>query len=240
MAQEHAGTALNWYHLPRALVEADVVVSATGAPHVVIQESDVKTALEERGDRPLYIVDIAVPRDVEESVGNLPDVYLYDIDQLQTVVDANLFQRQAAVPYVEEIVSQESTRFGEWVQSRQVLPVLVDLRSKTQEIASSELLRYESRLGEMDIEDKELVTYIVHRIVNKILHEPTVRLKAAAAEGNGFESAQALRDLFALETASGTSSLKVTESLRASNGQTGISRDGSGLSAKLPKDENSA
>lgn len=201
MARTYSGGALNWYHLPEALTDADVVVTATGAPHVVIHEGDVEVILPEREGRPLYFVDIAVPRDIEESIGDLPGVYLFDIDQLQTVVDANLSQRQAAVPNVEAIVTQETARFKEWLQSRQVLPVLVELRQKTKEIARREIRRHESRLDEMTVDDQEFVTQIVHRIVNKILHEPTVRLKAAAAEGNGLEYAQTIRDLFALEMA---------------------------------------
>jgi len=180
MARTYSGGALNWYHLPEALTDADVVVTATGAPHVVIHEGDVEVILPEREGRPLYFVDIAVPRDIEESIGNLPGVYLFDIDQLQTVVDANLSQRQAAVPNVEAIVTQETARFNDWLQSRQVLPVLVELRQKTKEIARNEIRRHESRLDEMTVDDQEFVTQIVHRIVNKILHEPTVRLKAAA------------------------------------------------------------
>jgi glutamyl-tRNA reductase len=138
MARDFSGRALNWYHLPAALTMADVVVTATGAPHVVIHESDVKPVLAERAGRPLYFVDIAVPRDVEEAVGDLAGVHLFDIDKLQTVVDANLSQRQAAVPQVEAIALQETTRFDEWLQSRQVLPVLVDLRHKAKSIAEAE------------------------------------------------------------------------------------------------------
>ncbi len=199
MARDYSGHALNWYHLPAALALADVVVSVTGAPHVVIHESDVMPVLAERAGRPLYFVDIAVPRDVEDSVGDLPDVHLFDIDQLQIVVDANLSQRQAAVPDVEAIAAQETTRFDEWLQSRQVLPVLVELRQNVRNIADRELQRHERRLDEMPIDDREMITQMVHRIVNKFLHEPTIRLKASAAEGNGVEYAHTLRDLFALD-----------------------------------------
>jgi glutamyl-tRNA reductase len=198
MARNYSGRALNWSHLAAALAEADVVVTATGAPHVVIHESDVLPVLAERAGRPLYFVDIAVPRDVADGVGDLPDVKLFDIDQLQTVVDANLSQRQAAVPDVTSIVVEEKERFDEWLKSRQVLPVLVELRQRAKEIADSELQRHERRLGGLSDDDREMVTQIVHRIVNKMLHEPTVRLKASAAEGNGMEYAHTLRDLFDL------------------------------------------
>jgi glutamyl-tRNA reductase len=201
MALEFSGQTLNWSQLPHALVMADVVVTVTGAPHVVIHENDVAPVLAARDGRPLYIVDIAVPRDVEENVGDLPGINLYDIDQLQGVVDANLSQRQAAIPEVEKIVFQETTRFDAWLQSRQVLPVLVELRQKAKHIANGELKRQERRLGEMADDDREMIFRLVHRVVNKFLHEPTVRLKAAAAEGNGLEYAHTLRDLFALESA---------------------------------------
>ena len=149
-------------------------------------------------------MDIAVPRDVESSVDNLPGVILFDIDELQTVVDSNLSQRQAAIPDVEEIVAQEAVRFNGWLQSRQVLPVLLELRQKARAIAEDELGRQEGRLASMSHDDQELVNQIVHRIVNKFLHEPTTRLKASAAVGNGVEYADTLCDLFALDVSPNT------------------------------------
>lgn len=200
LARQFQGRALNWYHLPAALTMADAVVTATGAPHIVIRQADVAQILAQRANRPLFFVDIAVPRDVEEAVDQLPGVFRHDIDDLQTAVDANLAQRQAAVPDVEVIIAEEKSRFEEWLQGRQVLPVLVELRRKTREIAVSELDRYQPRLEELDPQYQALVSQLVHRIVNKVLHEPTVRLKASAADGNGSEYAQTIRELFALET----------------------------------------
>jgi glutamyl-tRNA reductase len=199
LASHFGGRALNWYHLPSALSMADVVICSTGAPHIVIHENDVRPGLAERAGRPLLFVDIAVPRDVEDKVGDLPGVDLFDIDHLQTTVDANMAQRQAAIPDVEEIIDQEVTRFESWLQGRQVLPVLVELRRRAQNIASTELDRYRPQLDELDPVYQEKVARMVHRIVNKLLHEPTVRLKASAAEGNGVEYAQAIRELFDLD-----------------------------------------
>jgi len=199
LARHFGGRALNWYHLPAALATADVVISSTGAPHIVIHENDVRPGLVERAGRPLLFVDIAVPRDVEDSVGDLPGVELFDVDHLQTTVDANMAQRQAAIPDVEVIIDQETTRFEAWLQGRQVLPVLVELRRRAQDIASAELDRYQPHLEELDPIFQDKVTRMVNRIVNKLLHEPTVRLKASAAEGNGVEYAQAIRELFDLD-----------------------------------------
>jgi glutamyl-tRNA reductase len=199
LANHFGGRALNWYHLPAALTMADVVICSTGAPHVVIHADDVRPGLAERGGRPLLFVDIAVPRDVEDSVGDLPGVQLFDIDQLQLAVDANMAQREAAIPEVEEIVLAEAARFESWLQGRQVLPVLVGLRQRAQEIATSELAKHQPQLDELDPLCQEKVTRMVYRIVNKLLHEPTVRLKASAAEGNGIEYAQTICDLFDLD-----------------------------------------
>jgi glutamyl-tRNA reductase len=199
LASHFGGRALNWYHLPSALSQADVVICSTGAPHIVIHEDDVRSGLSERAGRPLLFVDIAVPRDVEDAVGALPGVQLFDIDHLQLTVDANMAQREAAIPEVEEIIVAEATRFEAWLQGRQVLPVLVELRQRAQAIAAAELDRHQPHLQELAPECQERVSLMVHRIVNKLLHEPTVRLKASAAEGNGVEYAQAIRELFDLE-----------------------------------------
>jgi len=201
LARQFEGQAINWYHLADALVTADAVICATGAPHIVIHADDVQPILPRRLGRSLIFVDIAVPRDIEESVDRLPGVACYDIDQLQSVVDSNLAHRQAAIPEVEVIISREAERFDSWLQGRQVLPVLVELRRKAQEIADDELARYQNSLDELAPEYQEKVNQMVQRIVNKMLHEPTVRLKHSAAEGNGVAYAHALRELFALDSA---------------------------------------
>ncbi len=201
LAQQFNGRALNWYYLPMALAEADAVIAATGAPHIVVHTAEVEQALLERGGRPLTLLDIAVPRDIEQEAGHLPGVCLYDIDHLQSTVDANLAQRQSAVPDVEAIVDEETERFEIWLHGRQVLPVLVELRRKARDIADEELERHVYRMEDLEPLCQEKVAQVVYRIVNKLLHEPTVRLKASAAEGNGVEYAYALRELFALEAA---------------------------------------
>jgi glutamyl-tRNA reductase len=200
LAQQFEGQAVNWYHLADALVTADAVICATGAPHIVIHADDVQPILPQRSGRPLIFVDIAVPRDIEESVDRLPGVACYDIDQLQSVVDSNLAQRQAAIPEVEIIISREAERFDSWLQGRQVLPVLVELRKRAQEIADVELARNQYYLDELAPDCQEKINRMVQRIVNKMLHEPTVQLKHSAAEGNGVAYAHALRELFALDS----------------------------------------
>lgn len=207
VARKVPGQALNWSELHAILVSVNAVLTATGAPHVVIHKSDVQQALEERAGKPLIVVDIAVPRDVEMGVGELTGVRLFDIDDLKSVVDDNIASRQAAIPQVEAIVQEEADRFQEWLRERGVVPVLVALRQKAKGIAQEEMKRNSEEFERLDPEGQERISRMVNRIVNKLLHEPTVRLKAAAANGNGVEYADALRDLFALET-SGVSESK--------------------------------
>lgn len=203
VAGQFQGRAYSWHQLPEALDAVDAVITATDAPHVVIQESEVRQAILERRGRPLLFVDIAVPRDVDEAVDLLPGVTRFDIDDLQSTVDANLAQRRAAVPGVQTIITEEATKFDEWLKGRSVLPVLIALRSKAKSIAEEELDNGLHQMDQLSLSDRDKVARLVHRVVNKVLHDPTVRLKASAAEGNGVEYAHVLRDLFSLEADQG-------------------------------------
>ena len=198
LARRFEGDVLAWSHLSEALAAADVIVTATGAPHTVIFRDHVAQVLSSRAGRPLVIVDIALPRDVEPATGDLPGVTLYDMDQLQEAVDANLTQRKAAVPQVEVIVREEAGEFFCWLAGRQVVPVLVDLRRKVEAMAKAELDSALRLLDSSDPRTEQAMTLLTHRLVRKLLHEPTVRLKTEAANGNGIVYADALRELFAL------------------------------------------
>jgi glutamyl-tRNA reductase len=203
LAAEFGGTALPWSALESALVWADAVICATGAPHTVIYRRDLAAALAQRGERPLILMDIAVPRDIEDGVQNLPGIQYFDIDALRTVVDKNAAQRQAAGPHVEKIVLQESELFLAWQRGRQVTPVIRDLRDWAQTIADDELTTALNRLSGADERTREIVSRMAHRLVNRLLHEPTLRLRLQATEGNGDSYAEAVRELFALNGANG-------------------------------------
>jgi glutamyl-tRNA reductase len=209
------GQAFNWFNLDNALLWADVVITATGAPHTVIHREEVAEIHPHRGGRPLIFVDIALPRDVEESVEDLTGVHRFDIDDLRATLDANLAQREAARPDVEGIIDEEMTEFVHWHNSRQAIPTLVDLRQKVREIAQGELSEALAQLPDLSDREEEIVRRMVHRLVNKVLHEPTVQLKEAAAEspevGQGY--AEAVRMLFDLKPAPPEVSANI-ESLR--------------------------
>lgn len=191
--------ALEWSQLRAALTQADIVVSATRASHTVILAEDVAPALTNARTAPLVCVDIAVPRDIDAAVAALPDVTLYDIDDLNLVIDQHRAQRQAAATRVEAIVEHEVDTFSEWLHGRQVAPVIVDLRRKAEAIAAAEVEQTLRRLGELNQREQAIVEQMAQRIVNKILHQPTLSLRTHAGTPEGSDYAQTVRELFALE-----------------------------------------
>ncbi|MEM6283229.1 MAG: glutamyl-tRNA reductase, partial [Chloroflexota bacterium] len=190
------GRAYGWHELHTALADSDIVITATGAPHTVIHEPDVEMAMRARHGRELVLIDTAVPRDVGDGVETVPGVHFYNIDDLQKVVDANYARRRDCIPLVEAIVCDENEKFTSWLRSREVVPAIRGLREKVQSIAEAELA---ATLAQLPDEDHEAVSTLVHRIVNKVLHEPTVRLREQAVQESGEVYIHALRDLFALD-----------------------------------------
>ncbi len=188
---------LGWDRLAEALVWADVVITATNAPHTIIYASEIEQLLTAREGRKLLFVDIAIPRDVEPDVGRLENVEVHDIDELQSVVSAGLEQRMAAIPDVERIVEEEVQSYYDWLKSRDVVPVIVDFRETIRRIVSQEVDEAVRQFD--DPKQREIVERLRHRVVNKILHEPSSRLKTLAANGNGILYADAIRELFALD-----------------------------------------
>jgi glutamyl-tRNA reductase len=200
LAARVGARALGWHEFDDALTWADAVVSATGAPHPVITGEDMARVVAQRGGRPLLIVDIALPRDVERSVAELPGVTVRNIDELQCVLDENLAQRTAAIPLVEAILAQEEHAFSQWMTARQVAPVIAELRDWATALAHLEAEKALQRLPNAGEQERAIVEMMAHRIVNKLLHEPTLRLREQAQQGNGYLYVDAVRALFPLET----------------------------------------
>lgn len=198
LAERFGGEALGWDRLTQALWGADIVISSTAAPHAILHSEAVATAMRMRHNRPLFIIDIAVPRDVEPAVGDLSNVFLYDIDDLQRVVDANLEQRRREIPRVQAIIQAEVADFMSWFRSLDVVPTIVDLRRHVERIRETELKRAMQRLGHLSEQEQNVILALSQRLVNKILHQPTVRLKQHANGREAYRYAEALRDLFGL------------------------------------------
>ena len=180
------------------LARADVVVSSTSAPGFVLHRSDLEAALAARRGRPLFLIDLAVPRDLDPAIHELDGCYLYDIDDLEAVVAESLAGRRQEAERAEAIVAEEAERFRAWQASLDVVPAIASLRARAEEIRTAELARLEARLGRLSEAERRAVESTTAQIVNKLLHLPTVRMKQAAVTADGVLYAAAVRHLFGL------------------------------------------
>ncbi len=197
LARQTHATAHPLSQLPETLAWADaVIVAARGADYLV--QADM---LKEDRTTPLLLLDLSVPRAIDPALAEHPGVQLFVLDDLQQVVQRNLAERQAAIPQVEALIAEGVQNYMSWLQGREVLPVLVGMRRKANDLARAELELALRKLPTDDPAVADQMTRLAHRLVNKLLHEPTIRLKEQAAQGRAEPYAQALSELFALETA---------------------------------------
>jgi glutamyl-tRNA reductase len=185
--------------VPEALVAADVVLTSTGSPGVVISRDDLEAAMTRRLGRPLLMIDIAVPRDVDHDGADVPGVTLLDMDDLRAFADRTLDRRRREVTRVRRIIASELERFREENTAREVAPVVTALRARGEELRRAELERFRSRLESLDPKTAEAVEALTRGIVAKLLHDPTVRVKESAGSGRGQLYVDALTALFDLE-----------------------------------------
>jgi glutamyl-tRNA reductase len=197
LADRFGGTAISLEEAPELLEVVDVVVSSTGSSGWTLERAAVEAALRRRKGRPLFLIDLAVPRDLDPAIHELDGCYLYDIDDLESVVSESLAGRRREAARAESIVAQEAKRFREWQASREVVPAIASLRAHAEEIRTAELARARGRLG-LSESQQAAVESVTAQIVNKLLHLPTVRLKEAAAGADGGTYADAVRHLFGL------------------------------------------
>jgi glutamyl-tRNA reductase len=198
MTERFGGRAVTLADLTVELGRVDVVLTSTSAPGQVLTQADVVPRLAERKGRPLFLIDIAVPRDLDPAIHDLDGCYLYDIDDLESVVAESLAGRRREAGRAEAIVLDEAERFRAWQASRDVVPAIASLRALAEEIRESELERARTRLERLTEAERRAVEAVTARIVDKLLHVPTVRMKEAAAGADGAVYADALRHLFGL------------------------------------------
>lgn len=198
LAAQVGGRAIPWATLSSALTAADIVVTATGATEPVLTRARIEEAMRPRRGRPLFIIDIAVPRDVEAEAGSLDQVFLYNIDDLQTIVQENMARRESELARAETIVSEELERFTAWLQSREIVPTVVALRRRFETIRQSELQRLEPKMAGLSPEARARVDEITRLIVEKLLLTPTEQLKAISDEAMAVAYADAVNRLFSL------------------------------------------
>ncbi len=184
--------------LPAALAAADVLFSSTGSPTVVLGRPQLTAAMADRPHRPLLIVDMGMPRDIDPAVGSIPGVTLLDLEDLQAFVEAGLDERRSEVVRVRAIVDDEVVRFQDAVAERQAAPLVTALRDRAEDLRRAELARFRGRLEGLDARQQEAVTALTRGLLAKVLHEPTVRLKESAGSARGERLAEAIQELFDL------------------------------------------
>jgi glutamyl-tRNA reductase len=178
LAERFKGTAIRFEEILDYLKEVDIVISSTGAPHYVLVKGDFKGLMRIRKNRPLFFIDIAVPRDIDPDINRISNVYVYDIDDLKNAIQENIEERKQEAIRGERIVDEAVIQFRRWFQGLDVVPTIVGLRDKMEEIRQRELKKTFGSLQTISEEDRVAIDRLTAALVNKILHDPTVFLKA--------------------------------------------------------------
>jgi glutamyl-tRNA reductase len=198
LAEEFDGVPVRFDELLSHLKTADIILSSTGAPHFILKRENVEEVLRLRKNRPMFFIDMAVPRDIDPDANQIDNVYVYDIDDLNNVIETNLEERQKEAARAEEIVAGEVRNFFRWLEAQQVTPTIVMLRKKFEEIKNAEVAKAVSMLGAEDPKTKKVVESMASAILNKVLHPPIAALKKDVDGRNVTELVAAVRELFDL------------------------------------------
>jgi glutamyl-tRNA reductase len=198
LATALGGRAAGLEDLRDELGRADIVITSTGAPGLVVHRADVEAARAARGGRPLFLIDIALPRDVDPAVRVLSGVFLYDLDDLRTVADSNLRERQRDAAAAEALVESDVVAYLDAGRSRRAVPLLVALRERAEDIRRGEIEKARRRMGPLTAEQERALDSATAAIVNKLLHTPTVCLKEMARAGQSDQQAILVRRVLGL------------------------------------------
>jgi len=199
LSKRWGGGAATFEAISDLLPEADILITSTGAPHTIIHPPVVLEAIRNRPDRPLVIMDIAVPRDVDPEITNIPGVTLFDMDALSTGLEESLAKRQAEVPKVNAILAEEQEAFLRFLSTLDVVPLIVEMRAQANTIRQAELEKTVRRIPELSPEVQDHIDMLTKSIVKKILHSPTIRLRQEASGPNASDYAEIARNLFGLD-----------------------------------------
>lgn len=199
LADRVGGTDIGLDEVTQHLADADVLLTSTNAMGAILERGDLEPVIAPRDGRPLLVVDVAMPRDVDPGVADLPGVTLLDLDDLKAFVAEGVDERRKETSRVSAIIAEEVERYLARSTAREMVPAITALRHRADEIRAAELARYRARLASLDDTEREAVEALTRGIVAKLLHEPTVQLKAAAGDPSGLRLTEALRTLFDLE-----------------------------------------
>ncbi|HZY31929.1 MAG TPA: glutamyl-tRNA reductase, partial [Candidatus Methylomirabilis sp.] len=198
LAERFSGRAVHYDAARAEMVRADIIISSTGAPHQILSKADLQEIILQRRNRPIFVIDIAVPRDIDPAANEIDNVYLYDVDDLQGVVQANLRERQREADRAESLIDREVAQFTSWLESLKVVPTIIAMRKKVESIREEELGRVLAKLHDLTSEERQAISVLTSSIVNKILHDPMTELKRQSALRDGHLYVSVLRRLFAI------------------------------------------
>jgi glutamyl-tRNA reductase len=201
LAERFGGRAVRIDELPAQLAEADIVVSTTNSPHHLVERTELELVMKQREGRPLLLIDLAVPRDIDPACRELDGVSLYDVDEVQAIVERNASGREAEARRAAGILDSELVRFERWLASQEVMPTVAALRERADEIVSRVLAENETRWESLSAADRERVELLARAIASRLLHEPTLRIKGAADRDDVYLQVSALREMFGLDAA---------------------------------------
>lgn len=199
LAQSFGGTTVAFADFWKQLPDMDIVITSTAAPHAMITLDEFRRRMPSKLKSPLFIIDIAIPRDVEPAIGELPNVFVYSIDDLQHLVTSNCERRKAEVPKAEAIIGEEVENFWRWYAGLRAVPFIRQLRDRAEGMRQDELQRAMSQLNHLSEADREKIERLTRNLLQKVLHQPTARIRAAAEDGREHDILEAVRYLFGME-----------------------------------------
>ncbi|MDC4227974.1 MAG: glutamyl-tRNA reductase [Candidatus Manganitrophus sp.] len=199
LAKEFNGVPVKFEDFVAQMAESDIVLCSTGAPHYLIGVEEVSKVIAIRQNRPIFFIDISVPRNIDPAINKLDNVFLYDIDDLQLAVETNLRAREQEALKADQIIDEEIERFSRWFKSLDAVPMIVALRDRAEEIRKAEIEKIVGKLGPLTPAQREMLESLTSSIVNKLLHNPLTVLKEEAHSTNGNMILEATRRLFHLE-----------------------------------------
>jgi len=203
LSEEFKGKAIRFENFPDFLFRFDIVLASTGAPDFVLSKPQMEEVIRQRRNKPMFLIDIAVPRDIDPRINGIDNVYLYDVDDLQGVVQANLKERKKEAQKAEAIVEQEIQQFSRWLEGLNIKPTIVALRRHFEEIRKAELEKTFSNLKNLDKKQRKAIESLTAAMVNKILHQPTAVIKNGAdGSTGGTDYVGAVQTLFGLQVES--------------------------------------
>ena len=177
LAKEFDGQAVRFEDFTKEMVYTDIVICSTGAPAYILFKEQMQKVMKERRHKPVFIIDISVPRNIDPEINKIDNVYLYNVDDLQEVVDTNILERKKEAEKAEKIIDEEVEKFTNWIASLNSVPVIIALRQKAEDIKKEEFEKFKHKFPELDKEKMEAVEYLITAVTNKLIHNPTVTLK---------------------------------------------------------------